>query len=868
MYKQQLCFLGILAMLSSLFGCAAQPKLPHIDFQLATASVQTLEDKLIVSTGRVSRTWQLSGPGLKTILLENLESGEEYSNPRSTVLCDWSYNGIINDYSKAKLISLTASQSNDEGFTSDHIEVVAEFEYPEVETFVKYVIWVYPNAPGVRTQLFIKGNGGHYISASDRPAREDIRFKLLQGHLKSNYNATAFADLPIAAATEDSAKVVYHISGFDCRKKYTLGFTWWDFEGLDIHQNVWVTSVDGETKHQIFADEKLPNFKLNNESFEMKLADLPNDVLMDGSFKIIFEKNRGDKAIVSEIFVFERDGENKRINNGQVERLNVLRQIAPPETALIAYVDCGVPISGEKLIPTGRVDFVPCMPENSQLKFIGYYNDTQHRNKPETPLSKEELLKYNNGAMQNNWSSIVCMEKNGNGVIVVKESHKCVNQYGVDTGDFEMNENGIENRGTSLFPDEIKSDKYSWCWASWSILFEGGQDEMELAIKEFDRFRFPIDESRDVYIQANTWGSDRGRKASVEENVLVELESQKDLGIDIQQIDDGWQAVSIRMSDAQKEKDGDVGNADWHVRKDWYPDGWKNVVAKSEETGVQLGLWGAAQPITLDALKWNYDQGGFITYKLDFADLGTHQKMDELIGKVRDFIKYTNHRVRVNWDLTENAPRYGYFWAKEYGCVYLENRKPKVPENAIYVPSLVLRDIWQLSKYTNVNRFQTSIQNINRVDKSRSDAYLHNHPYSVAIGLVGTPLFFQETQFYSKSAKDEIRPVLAKYKEHRNEMFRQYVFPVGDEPNNASWTGFQWIDVNRRSGYLMIFRELNNPETEMSIALRFLKNKKIEITNLMDGKSSELMVGDEGKYTLTIDNPADYRFLKYRILDE
>lgn len=866
MRKQQFCFLRILIILL-LFGCEKKSDLPPIDYQLAMASAKTVGNMLITSTGRISRTWQLTDSGLRTISMENIESGKEYSNSESQVKCDWSYNGIIDDYSNAKLIGLFATQSNDEGFTSEHIEVVAEFEYPAVETFVKYVIWVYPNAPGIRTQLFIKGNGSQYIKESDLPKREDVQFNLVHGHLKSNYKASAFADLPIAASTEDSEKIEYHIKNLDASKKYKLGFTWWDFEGSGIHQNVWITSVDGEIKHQVFADEKLPNFKLDNESFEMKLTDLPNDVLMDGSFRLIFEKTKGDKAVVSEIFIYEQAGENKKINNGQEDRLKVLRQLAPPESNLIGYVDCGVPISGEKLIPTGRVDFIPCILEETNVKFIGYFNDTQHRNKPETPLIKEENLEYRNEAIQNNWSSVVSIEKNGNGVVVVKESHKCANQYGVDTGVFEINENGIENTGTSVFPNEIKSDEYLWCWASWSILFEGGQDEMELAIKEFDRYRFPIDESRDIYIQANTWGSDRGRNASKEENVLVELESQKDLGIDIQQIDDGWQAVSIRYSDSQKEKEGDEGNNDWHVRKDWYPDGWKNVVAKSEETGVKLGLWGAAQPITLGALKWNYDNGGFVTYKLDFADLGTHQQMDELTGKVREFIKYTNHKVRVNWDLTENAPRYGYYWAKEYGCVYLENRKPKVPQNAIYVPSLALRDIWQLSKYTNVNRFQTSIQNIDMVDKERSDAYLYNHPYCVAIGLVGTPLFFQETHFYSKSAKDEIRPVLENYKQHRNSMFNQYVFPIGDDPDNNSWTGFQWIDSNKRSGYLMIFRELNNQDDEMPIALRFIKSKRLEITNLMDGSSNEVQVDAHGKYTLTINRPADYRFLKYQILN-
>ncbi len=32
--------------------------------------------------------------------------------------------------------------------------------------------------------------------------------------------------------------------------------------------------------------------------------------------------------------------------------------------------------------------------------------------------------------------------------------------------------------------------------------------------------------------------------------------------------------------------------------------------------------------------------------------------------------------LTLNWDLTEVAKRYGYFFAREFGCIYLENRKP------------------------------------------------------------------------------------------------------------------------------------------------------------------------------------------------
>lgn len=824
-------------------------KLPNLQHEMGNAEVYTKGNKLIVSTGKVKRTWELTNNGLLTTDFTNGTNSEKIKTD-GRIKADWSYYGLIDNTTQGNLVKLSAKASNDEGFTSDHIEVIAEFEYPEVESNIKYVIWAYPDAPGIRTQLFIKGKAEQYIKKPLYKIREDLQFDVVKGNNKNNYGAGAYAERYITTSLQDKKAVQIHAKGMDKTKQYKLGFTWWDFSGKGIKQDVRVTSVDGETNIKVVEGALLPDYKNNQEKFETIIVDLPSETLLDGSCRIYFDNKVGSLALASEVFIFEKDGKDIAITNGLPERVDEIKANRPKGYSLIGYMDCGEPIQGEKMIATGRVDYIPLVTDDYTRTHIGYYNDTQHRNRPETPILKEQ---HNKEAITNsesiNWSNMVCLNNNDKGFIVVKESHKCANQYGVETGEFIVDKQGIQNTGTSLFPSEIKTTEYKWCWASWSIAYTGGQDECELALKQFDRLRYPVDTSRDIYIQANTWGSGRNREASREANILLELETQKDLGIDIQQIDDGWQ------------------NKKWGLREDWYPEGWKNVIAKSKETGVKIGLWAAAMPVTYEALKSHYDSAHFETYKLDFASLGNHKNMDKLIGKIRKFILYTDHNVRVNWDLTENAPRFGYFWAREYGCIYLENRKPDKPDNVVYIPHLVLRDIWHVAKYTNINKFQTSIQNIDMTNQRVSDAYLHNHPYSVAIGLVGTPLFFQETHNYSEEAKNEIRPLLAHYKKYRNEMYDSYVFPIGEEPNNANWTGFQWYKSDRKTGYLMVFREINNANSEQELTLRFLKNTNIKLTDVETGDSFNSTIGDMGTIKMKIEKPAGYKFIKYEILN-
>lgn len=812
-------------------------ELPVLNKKLREAKVYVNGDFLMAETGMIKRTWEWTGKGFVTRSLEYKDGQKIWSSTGNGPESDWAYFGLLEN-APGELVVLKADTSTDDGFTSEHLRIIAEIYYADVETFVKYEAWVYPGSPGIRTQVWFKGAADkHYQGPPAENVDRQVEIDRAKGKNQKPYAAQSKAALWYVNHAYDEKQVQYHLKGLDPGRKYKIALTWWDWDESGRIQDVQVASVDGETKTTLLSRCQLP------ESPEMKMFDLPSQVLLDGSFRLFIHNLSGKDAMLSEIMVFEKEGSAGQIKSISAERQQELASFIPAGYSLTGYADCGATASNEVFNATGRVDFVPLSYEGKTKTFIGYFNDTQHRNTLETPLLRKEI----SDKTAVNWASVVAIDdQTGNGLLMVKESHKCVNQYGVDTGDFLFEENGLSNTGTSLYPSDISPDEYKSAWASWVILYQGEEEERELELKQFDRYRYPVDPARDIYIQANTWGSGRDREAAREENVLKEIVIQAELGIDVQQIDDGWQS-----------------KPDWTPRADWYPQGWENVKAAAKEKDVKLGLWAAAMPVTLDALKRNYDQGGFISYKLDFANLGNHKNMEELTRKIRDFIQYTGHKVRVNWDVTENAPRFGYYWAREYGCVYLENRKPDKPANVVYIPHLVLRDIWHLAAYTNINKFQTTIQNIDRVNREISDAYLHYHPYAVAIGLIGTPLFFQETQFYSEKARTEIKPVLEVYKTFRKEWYESYIFPIGEEPDNKSWSGFQAFHPEKKKGYLIIFRELNNQEPEKEIALRFLKNTRLQLTNLMNGEVSVSGVDENGKIVIRIPESCDFRIFKY-----
>jgi hypothetical protein len=160
-------FLGITGLWLSLGLAApavAAPPAPHVTAQAELefptlnqsfkgARAETTGKLLRVSTGKIQRSWELTERGLRTVSLKDLRGGNECADTQAKYHCGWQFPGIGGN---VRLLSLSASESNDQGFTSDHLKVVATFEYEADNLLLQYVIWAYPDSEGLRTQCRVK----------------------------------------------------------------------------------------------------------------------------------------------------------------------------------------------------------------------------------------------------------------------------------------------------------------------------------------------------------------------------------------------------------------------------------------------------------------------------------------------------------------------------------------------------------------------------------------------------------------------------------------------------------------------------------------------------------------------------------------
>lgn len=510
----------------------------------------------------------------------------------------------------------------------------------------------------------------------------------------------------------------------------------------------------------------------------------------------------------------------------------------------------------------------------------GYYNDPQHRNRDDTPILRRtqrdgDLAEANGGREHYDWASLLGLDRpvDGAGLTLVKESSKCVNQDGIDGGAFILEPDHVRVTGLGMTPflfanargsgPWLPQDRFRLAWANWCLLHPEGETQRQLAVKRFDRLRFCPVPGVDLQSRANTWGTrDAGapaRSAAAQDNVLKEIDACADLAIDAMAIDDGWQCPT----DGTHPPD-----TDWRPHPEVYPDGWGPVREAAKHAGVVLDLWIPAT-VDLKHMTRNFDEAGFETFKLDWYGMPHRDAVDTILDRARCLIEHSGHKVRVSWDVTENMPRVGYYLGREFGSLHTSNRRCS-PTNqrirhVIHQPRLVLRDAWQLARYLNLQQIEVPIVNAADVRPEDANAQTYGDAYLVAASLMGVPLFFQEVHRYDPTARDRIRPLMQKWREHRDELSRGYVFPIGDEPCDAAWFGFQNHRVEDGSGYLLVYREKDAAGDSQRLPLHLVEpGTSLRMTDVLTGDAFDTSLDADGAIPIAIDAVPGFRWLRYK----
>lgn len=401
------------------------------------------------------------------------------------------------------------------------------------------------------------------------------------------------------------------------------------------------------------------------------------------------------------------------------------------------------------------------------------------------------------------------------------------------------------------------------------VPYKGGREERIKALQDLQRTLRDYVPGRDGLFMSNTWG-DRNRDARInEEFILREIEAGAALGIDVVQVDDGWQKG--RSANSVRANGKGVWNGYWATAPDfWQPDpqrfpnGLAPLTRAAKVHGMKFGLWFGPDS-TNDATNYLRDaewimkmhrEWGVDYFKLDSMKTTSALALQRQQALFDKLLTDSDRKIVIDLDVTAER-RPGYFGMTAAGPLFVENRYTDFHS---YYPHQTLRALWSLAEVIDPVRLRMEVLNpLRNQDKYTADPLApHSYPFATLFAIVMpcSPLGWFENSSLPHEVVSAWQPLVRKWKGERDAMFACNCIPVGERPDGVAWTGFVWMPRGTGCGYALFFRELNE-QSELSFNLRkfFPTAKEIEV---LSGEGAATFT------TITIPRKLSYIWLKVR----
>ncbi len=329
------------------------------------------------------------------------------------------------------------------------------------------------------------------------------------------------------------------------------------------------------------------------------------------------------------------------------------------------------------------------------------------------------------------------------------------------------------------------------------------------------------------FIMSNTWG-DRSRDSAVcEEFLLREITCAAEMGVDIVQIDDGWQKG--RSANSATVTNGVWNGGFWESDPDFwtpdpvrFPNGFGPLCRAAYGHGIALGLW-FSPDASNDYANWQrdaevllgiYRMYGIRHFKLDGMHIMSKTAEKNFLRMCFRLMMESEGRIAFQMDITNDC-RPGWFYEKDLGTLFVENR---YTDWGNYFPHNTLRNLWQTAKYIPAQKLLYEVLNLRR----NANKYLcadgtpdplapqgYDPDYVFASVMASNPLIWCEMQHLTEDDRACLAGIIAQYKRYRDDFIE--VIPAGECPDGFSLTGF-YIRGGEHDYYIGL-REMSDGDT-------------------------------------------------------
>ncbi len=416
---------------------------------------------------------------------------------------------------------------------------------------------------------------------------------------------------------------------------------------------------------------------------------------------------------------------------------------------------------------------------------------------------------HNNLVFENRWSlgtSEKKIELQGNlfyiehrptaaGLVLLKEAPTPQFRPVTCDTDLDLRLDHLILRGHGL--DETGGEGYR----QWTILYHGDRPQRIAAVQALQQRIRPYVSGRDGVLLSNTWG-DRSRDACISEAFLIqEIEAGAEMGVDVTQIDDGWQKGLTANSAVR----GGVWNGFWASDANFwdphqirFPNGLAPLMDRLKLHNMQLGLWYAPDSSD-DSTNYLRDAEQIVTLnkkfgvnhvKIDAVKMHTKIAEQRLHQFYQTVLQKTEGQVTFDSDVTAEV-RPGYWGQMYVGTIFVENRYTDWHN---HWPHQTLRNLWRLSHHIHPMRLRMEFLNPYRSTNLYAHDPLAPANYSpaalFAMVMMSSPLAWFEVSNTTPEFRQQIGDLVRVWKQYRQTIFTSAIIPIGDEPDGYSWCGF------------------------------------------------------------------------------
>ncbi|MFA6816211.1 MAG: hypothetical protein WCS73_07960 [Lentisphaeria bacterium] len=465
--------------------------------------------------------------------------------------------------------------------------------------------------------------------------------------------------------------------------------------------------------------------------------------------------------------------------------------------------------------------------------------------------------------------NLLFCESNDCGIFFLQEAPPSTERRDFEDHDFRITaDNTICSCCWGIAPHEVETDRFLNSYRHTIVIYPIGEEQQSL--KKYLRLRFP--ETEENYtVTVNPWGCGHFPEWVNENFLLNEIAASGEIHATHYQIDDGWQKG--RSLQELISNNRNIQPDYWKISKVALPNGLDKLLKQSHSHDVKIALW-VAPSFNCEYNDWQqfadilfdfYKKLDIRIFKIDAVKIRTKEAEENLEKLFFNLRERSNGEIFFNLDIT-NGQRSGYFMFLEYGNLFLENRYVSRASACPYHPESTLKNLWCLSKYVRSQILQIEVADPNLIDsaiyakKQLSPPDIYPLEYWLAISMFANPLIWLAPSKLPDDSKKVFRQMIDLHLKYRAEIFREEIYPIGDEPNGKALTGFISTNSMGTKGFLLLFREALAPESTL---LKISYIKQPVVFHKIAGKTGEIVDVSNNRFKIKIAQPASFLLLQF-----